>query len=88
MLLFGAETTGLPEEATRDILASGGALVKIPIVQAHVRSLNLATCVGIGLFEALRQLDGGGPGGRAVAPRDDRQLLGTAPPDGAPLAPH
>jgi len=24
----------------------------------HVRSLNLATSVGIGLFEALRQLDG------------------------------
>lgn len=88
MLLFGAETTGLPEEAARDILASGGALVKIPIVQAHVRSLNLATCVGVGLFEALRQLDGGAPGGRAVSPRDDRRPLGAPPPDGAPAAPH
>ena len=24
----------------------------------HVRSLNLATSVGVGVFEALRQLDG------------------------------
>jgi hypothetical protein len=30
----------------------------------HVRSLNLATSVGIGVFEALRQLDG------AVLPED------------------
>lgn len=33
------------------------AYVKIPMVETHVRSLNLATSVGIGLFEAMRQLD-------------------------------
>ena len=33
------------------------AYVKIPMVETHVRSLNLATSVGIGLFEAIRQLD-------------------------------
>jgi hypothetical protein len=27
-------------------------------MQRHVRSLNLATSVGIGVYEALRQLDG------------------------------
>lgn len=41
-LLFGAETTGLPPEAHSDILAAGGALVKVPITTTHVRSLNLA----------------------------------------------
>jgi hypothetical protein len=48
-----------------------GALVKIPIVQTHVRSLNVAVCVGVGVFEALRQLDAAA---HAVAPRDDRGL--------------
>ncbi len=66
-LVFGAETTGLPAEAAAAIEASaGGALVKIPMANAEhvanplsgVRSLNLATSVGIGVFEALRQLDG------------------------------
>ena len=38
--------------------AQASALVKIPMQQRHVRSLNLATSVGIGLYEALRQLDG------------------------------
>jgi hypothetical protein len=34
-------------------------MVKIPMSNyKHVRSLNLATSVGIGVFEALRQLDG------------------------------
>lgn len=35
-----------------------GAVVKIPMVERHVRSLNLATSVGIGVYEAVRQLDG------------------------------
>lgn len=55
--------------AHQDILASsGGCLVQIPIVHDLVRSLNLAVCVGVGLFEAMRQLDAGDA---AVAPRDD-----------------
>jgi hypothetical protein len=53
------------------VLASGGALVKIPIETTHVRSLNLAVSVGVGVFEALRQLDSGS---HQVAPRDDTLL--------------
>ena len=33
-------------------------MVKIPMKETHVRSLNLAVSVGIGVFEAIRQLDG------------------------------
>jgi len=54
-LMYGAETTGLPEEAHE----MSSDIVQIPMGNyAHVRSLNLATSVGIGLFECLRQLDG------------------------------
>lgn len=54
-LMFGAETTGLPEEAHE----ASSDIVQIPMGNyTHVRSLNLATSVGIGLFESLRQLDG------------------------------
>jgi tRNA (cytidine/uridine-2'-O-)-methyltransferase len=57
-LMFGAETTGLPEVA-HDVACKHGHIVKIPMKNSqHVRSLNLATSVGIGVFEALRQLDG------------------------------
>jgi len=42
----------------QQIPASGGVVVKIPMEETHVRSLNLATSVGIGLYEAKRQLDG------------------------------
>jgi len=52
-LVFGSETGGLPE----DLLASHAEdVVKLPIDRTRVRSLNLATTVGIALFEALRQL--------------------------------
>ncbi|KAG2446402.1 hypothetical protein HXX76_000987 [Chlamydomonas incerta] len=67
-LIFGAETSGLPPQAHDDVLASGGVLVKIPIRDTHVRSINLAVAAGIGLFEAIRQLDAGGDG-HEVAPR-------------------
>jgi tRNA (cytidine/uridine-2'-O-)-methyltransferase len=52
-LVFGPETRGLPQE----LLASyPGDVVQVPIDRLRVRSLNLATTVGIALFEALRQL--------------------------------
>ncbi len=51
-LLFGRETTGLPDEA----LANCTELIYIPMSQPHVRSLNLSVSVAIGLFEARRQL--------------------------------
>jgi tRNA (cytidine/uridine-2'-O-)-methyltransferase len=52
-LVFGPETRGLPEELP---VQHPGEVVRVPIDRARVRSLNLATTVGIGLFEALRQL--------------------------------
>lgn len=51
-LLFGCETTGLPPE----VLANCDAIVRIPMAQTGVRSLNLSVSVAIGLFEARRQL--------------------------------
>ncbi|KAK9814364.1 hypothetical protein WJX72_004582 [[Myrmecia] bisecta] len=56
-LLFGAETTGLPPEAHQASVESGGFMVQIPMIETHVRSLNLAVSAGIGTYEAIRQLD-------------------------------
>ena len=52
-LVFGRETRGLPEDLLR---RNWNNCLKIPIRNPNVRSLNLATAVGIVLFEALRQL--------------------------------
>ena len=52
-LVFGRETRGLPEGLLR---ANWDRCLKIPILNPNIRSLNLATAVGIVLFEALRQL--------------------------------
>lgn len=52
-LVFGRETRGLPEELLH---ANWGNCLKIPMLNPNVRSLNLATAVGIVLFEALRQI--------------------------------
>jgi tRNA (cytidine/uridine-2'-O-)-methyltransferase len=54
-LLFGAESKGLPP-AVRDKYAA--TTVGIPMPGGKVRSLNLATAVGVVLYEALRQLHG------------------------------
>jgi len=51
VLLFGRESTGLPEE----LVADRGAL-RVPIPGAAVRSLNLANAVAIVAYEAYRQL--------------------------------
>lgn len=56
-LLFGSETRGIAAAALADIRGSGGAVVRIPISRDHVRSINLAVAAGVGLFEAIRQLD-------------------------------
>ena len=45
-------------QAHEATVASGGHIVRIPMVERHVRSINLAVSVGVGVFEALRQLDG------------------------------
>ena len=51
-LVFGRETRGLPEELLR---ANWDRCLTIPMLNPNVRSLNLATAVGIVLYEALRQ---------------------------------
>jgi tRNA (cytidine/uridine-2'-O-)-methyltransferase len=52
-LVFGRETRGLPEELLRQ---HWDRSLTIPMLNSKVRSLNLATSVGIVLYEALRQL--------------------------------
>jgi tRNA (cytidine/uridine-2'-O-)-methyltransferase len=51
-LVFGPETRGLPESVKNDL----DGLMRVPLRPA-VRSLNLATCVGLITGEALRQVD-------------------------------
>ena len=51
-LVFGRETRGLPESLLRE---NEDACLKLPM-QAEARSLNLATSVGIALYEAKRQI--------------------------------
>ena len=53
VLVFGPETRGLPQE----LLAPLALCVRVPI-WGEVRSLNLSTCAGIVLYEALRQTGG------------------------------
>ena len=51
-LVFGRETAGLPKtllETNRE------QWLRIPMFNAEARSLNLANCVALVLFEALRQ---------------------------------
>ena len=52
-LVFGRETRGLPEELLRQ---NWDKCLTIPMLNERVRSLNLATAVGIVMYEALRQL--------------------------------
>jgi len=52
-LVFGRETRGLPEDLLR---ANWDRCLKIPMPNPNIRSLNLATSVGIVLYEALRRI--------------------------------
>jgi len=51
-LVFGRETRGLPESLLR---ANWDRCLTIPMLNPKIRSLNLATAVGVTLYEALRQ---------------------------------
>jgi tRNA (cytidine/uridine-2'-O-)-methyltransferase len=51
-LIFGRETRGLPEDLLK---ANWENSLTIPMPNKNIRSLNLATSVGIVLYEALRQ---------------------------------
>jgi len=50
--VFGAETSGLPKSITQP---NQDQLLRVPTTE-YVRSLNLATTVGVASFEAVRQL--------------------------------
>ncbi|MDR2977776.1 MAG: tRNA (cytidine(34)-2'-O)-methyltransferase [Streptococcaceae bacterium] len=50
--LFGREDTGLPEEFMRE---NAEKCLRIPMNDAHVRSLNLSNCAALIIYEALRQ---------------------------------
>lgn len=52
-LVFGRETRGLPESLLH---ANWDHCLTIPMLNPKVRSLNLATAVGVVLYEALRQI--------------------------------
>jgi tRNA (cytidine/uridine-2'-O-)-methyltransferase len=51
-LVFGRETRGLPPEI---LSLNWDRCLTIPMLNPKIRSLNLATAVGIVLYEALRQ---------------------------------
>ncbi len=54
-LVFGRESKGLPESLLE---ANPAACVTIPIRNKGVRSLNLSSSAAIGLYEAMRQVEG------------------------------
>lgn len=60
-LVFGSEVTGLLPEVMQ---GGSGTPVTIPMLQDR-RSLNLSTAVGIGAYEALRQVAFSGAAGQA-----------------------
>ena len=51
-LVFGRETAGLPMQLLKE---NRGSWLRIPMLNPQSRSLNLANCAAIVLFEALRQ---------------------------------
>jgi len=53
-LFFGKETAGLPDWVLNRF---AGDTVRIPMFDARVRSLNLATAVGIVVYEGIRQTE-------------------------------
>ena len=52
VLLFGRESVGFPPELRERFR---DRLIRIPMADPELRSVNLSTCVGIAAFEVLRQ---------------------------------
>ena len=55
-LIFGAETRGLSDDIHRTLTPD--QRIRIPMAEGPIRSLNLATSIGIVLYEACRQAQG------------------------------
>ncbi|MEZ4754345.1 MAG: tRNA (cytidine(34)-2'-O)-methyltransferase [Bdellovibrionota bacterium] len=54
VLVFGSETKGLGEAFTSKFPSE--QILKIPIIEERVRSLNLSNAVNIGMYECFRQI--------------------------------
>lgn len=54
VLVFGSETTGIGLDYLQTVWSN---CCTIPMSNPYIRSLNLATSVGIGLYEAIRQIN-------------------------------
>ena len=50
-LVFGRETTGLPEEILSDL---SDRVFRLPMISPHIRSLNLANAVTAVVYQAMR----------------------------------
>jgi len=55
IFVFGRETSGLPDYFANRF---AGQSVRIPMYDARVRSLNLATSVGIAVYQAIQKVSG------------------------------
>lgn len=62
VLVFGSESSGLPDPTLAHFAEE--ARLRIPM-RPGVRSLNLSNAVAVAVYEAWRQLDFAGAGGRA-----------------------
>jgi len=56
LLVFGSETTGLPQDFVQTSVQAGATLLTIPMHSARVRSINLANTVSMVLFVAVEKL--------------------------------
>ena len=57
LLIFGAETTGVPKDFLQNaLLTKNAALVTVPMFCSGVRSINLANTVSIALYSAIAHL--------------------------------
>lgn len=57
MLIINGINSQMNLQVYKSVAENNGHVLRIPIVETHVRSLNLAVSNGIGLFEAIRQID-------------------------------
>ena len=54
IIIFGSETAGISEDILNEYPENA---ITIPMINKNIRSLNLATSVGIVLYEAIRQIN-------------------------------
>ncbi len=54
IIIFGSETAGISEDILNEYPENA---CTIPMINKNIRSLNLATSVGIVLYEAIRQIN-------------------------------